>query len=155
MKNNVGSCNGGKFDKHRKFITIKRNLDHSSRELSLYDKEAEVREISDAFSQSSSSPWHTESVTRFVKRSVQDFQTLLKWLEELEGKEKWDEAAICDVTYGLDTIHKNLVNNLTQNYGQQSGKQMAKELETFTGVNSHFLFFFGVLRFHFSFQFFH
>ena len=114
MKKYVGSCNGSKFDKHRKFITIKRNLDHSSRELSLYDKEAEVREISDAFSQSSSSPWHTESVTRFVKRSVQDFQTLLKWLEELEGKEKWDEAAICDVTYGLDTIHKNLINNLRE-----------------------------------------
>eukprot|EP00092_Neocalanus_flemingeri_P057431 GFUD01068246.1.p1 GENE.GFUD01068246.1~~GFUD01068246.1.p1 ORF type:complete len:471 (-),score=157.58 GFUD01068246.1:5-1324(-) len=93
-----------------------RNLPYSTRQHALYDKEAEVREIADLFSQAAlkTQPWHTETVTRFVERSVMDFQTLLKWLEELESAENWDGEAISDVSYGLAKLHQNLVTNLRE-----------------------------------------
>ena len=118
-----------------KYLYIKppRNHHDSYKRLSTLDnKEAEIRDLWEMYSSDGyreDKPWLTEDVSKFVSQSVQDFQTLLKWLEDLQTEEKWDNWKINDITYGLGKlplydsllfiiimfsgkIHSNLVNNL-------------------------------------------
>ena len=73
----------------------------------LDNKEADMRELWENYSSEEyreDKPWVTENVTKFVLQSVEDFQTLLKWLEDLQTEEKWDNWKINDITYGLGKL---------------------------------------------------
>ena len=116
------------------YIKPPRNQHDSYKRMSSLDnKEAEMRDLWEKHTDAEyrvDRPWLTEDVTKFVSQSVQDFQTLLKWLEDLQSEEKWDSWKINDITYGLGKllfyfhqmnsistiflgkIHSNLVNNL-------------------------------------------
>ena len=70
----------------------------------LDDKEAEMREIAENYSCDKfllCKPWVTPPVLKFVEQSVQDFQTLLTWLEDLQSAKEWNDQAVKDVTFGL------------------------------------------------------
>ena len=90
------------------YIKPSRNQTDSYKRLSTLDnKEAEMRELWENYSSEEyreDKPWVTENVTKFVSQSVQDFQTLLKWLEDLQTEEKWDNWKINDITYGLGKL---------------------------------------------------
>ena len=81
--------------------------DSSKRLNALDNKEADMRQLWENYSSEEyheDKPWLTEDVNKFVSQSVQDFQTLLKWLEDLQTEKKWDNGKINDITYGLGKI---------------------------------------------------
>ena len=90
------------------YIKPPRNQHDSYKRMSSLDnKEAEMRELWEKHTDAEyrvDRPWLTEDVTKFVSQSVQDFQTLLKWLEDLQSEEKWDSWKINDITYGLGKL---------------------------------------------------
>ena len=82
----------------------------ASRTPKLDDKEAEMRQMAEIFSDQTSlqniqsqCPWYDDNVVRFVLASIEDFKTLLKWLDDLESEDKWNEKDMNDVLYGLGT----------------------------------------------------
>ena len=91
-----------------KFLSVPRKLAVNSRTTKLDDKEAEMRQIAEIFSDQvaiksvqEKCPWIDTNVVKFVLTSVEDFKTLLKWLDDLESEEKWNENEMNDVLYGL------------------------------------------------------
>ena len=93
-----------------KFLSVPRNVSMASRTPKLDDKEAEMRQMAEIFSDQTSlqniqsqCPWYDDNVVRFVLASIEDFKTLLKWLDDLESEDKWNEKDMNDVLYGLGT----------------------------------------------------
>jgi len=90
------------------FITRHRKIDQM---------EASVRELYEHFhdQKTNSEPWVTENVSKCVEHLVQDFQSLLKWLEKEESKKNyWNTQTIGHINQGLLKVHKNLLKQLQE-----------------------------------------
>lgn len=102
------------------YIAPVKNHQDSYKRLSVLDnKEAEMRDIWENYSSvefREDKPWLTDEVIKFVSQSVEDFQTLLKWLEDLQTEEKWNNLKINDITYGLGELCLFLYSLLKTNF---------------------------------------
>ena len=105
-----------KYSGNSKFLFVPQKLLTPSRERKLDDKEAEMRQIAEIFSDEISRknvqekcPWVDSHVVDFVLTSIEDFKTLLKWLEDLESEEIWNQKDINDVLYGLGIVYRTLI----------------------------------------------
>ena len=91
-----------------KFLSVPDKLVESTRTAKIDDKEADMKELAEIFANETSRksveenyPWFDSNVTEFILTSIEDFKKLLKWLDDLEQAEKWNEREINEILFGL------------------------------------------------------
>ena len=90
-----------------KFVSVPRNT-APTRTAYIDDKEADMKKLAEIFVTESSRksveenyPWFDSNVTKFILSSIEDFKKLLKWLDDLEQAEKWNQKEISEIFFGL------------------------------------------------------
>ena len=101
VKNNPDKYNS-------KYLSVPRKLVEPTRTAKIDDKEADMKELAEIFSNETTRksvqkeyPWFDSNVTKFILTSIEDFKKLLKWLDDLEQAEKWNEREINEILFGL------------------------------------------------------
>ena len=90
------------------YLSVPRKLVEPTRTAKIDDKEADMKELAEIFSNETTRksvqkeyPWFDSNVTKFILTSIEDFKKLLKWLDDLEQEEKWNEREINEILFGL------------------------------------------------------
>ena len=94
-----------------KYLSVPTKLMGPTRTAYIDDKEADMKELADIFGNENSRksvqknyPWFDSNATKFILTSIEDFKKLLKWLDDLEQAEKWNQREISEIFFGLGKI---------------------------------------------------
>ena len=100
-----------------KYLSVPNRLTEPTRTAYIDDKEADMKKLAEIFATETSRksveenyPWFDSNVTKFILSSIEDFKKLLKWLDDLEQAEKWNQKEISEIFFGLGRwVSVNLV----------------------------------------------